>query len=315
MSANPLVTIMIPTYNQAAFLEKAIESALAQDYENLEVVISDDNSVDNTPLLLERYSNNPRVRYSRNEHNLGRVKNYKHLLEDLAIGEWVINLDGDDYFTDTHFIKDAVDLTIRPTGNIVFVQGGHEVKTPAGKLLYTSLPSIEADHKMIDGRDYFLGFHHFSHMATLYRRETAIAIDFYRYDILSTDIESFLRLALHGKVILMKRIAGVWLHHGTNASQRLSIESLEKNMLRITGPAAYAISVSALPERIIRRWKQSKLNGYIFHYLTVYFANKKSIPGYPGHVIKKHPSPYLLKAIPLAFLKGTRKKYGQHPDR
>ena len=54
MKSMALVTVMIPTYNQATLIAKAIDSALAQDYENLEVVVCDDNSTDNTSVVWNR---------------------------------------------------------------------------------------------------------------------------------------------------------------------------------------------------------------------------------------------------------------------
>jgi glycosyltransferase involved in cell wall biosynthesis len=51
----PLVSIVIPVFNQAAYLEQAIESALAQDYRQVEVTVIDDGSTDETPRILERF--------------------------------------------------------------------------------------------------------------------------------------------------------------------------------------------------------------------------------------------------------------------
>ena len=50
----PKVTIMIPTFNQAAFIGEAIGSALAQTYSNLEIIVGDDASTDATPEILAR---------------------------------------------------------------------------------------------------------------------------------------------------------------------------------------------------------------------------------------------------------------------
>lgn len=80
MSEYPLVTIMIPTYNQSAFIVEAVESALMQDYENLEVIVLDDCSDDNTQKLLQAFNSDSRFYYHRNKKNIGRVKNYRKLL-------------------------------------------------------------------------------------------------------------------------------------------------------------------------------------------------------------------------------------------
>ena len=82
----PKVSIIIPTYNQSKYIKKAIQSALNQDYNNLEVVVSDDNSNDNTfeivkPLLLQHIN----LKYFKNPRNIGRVANYNKVLNEYRI--------------------------------------------------------------------------------------------------------------------------------------------------------------------------------------------------------------------------------------
>ncbi len=57
------ITIMIPTYNQAKYISKAIESALSIDYQNLEVIVSDDCSTDNTKEVVSKYLADKRFQY------------------------------------------------------------------------------------------------------------------------------------------------------------------------------------------------------------------------------------------------------------
>jgi len=54
----PLVSIIIPTYNRANYLEKAIESVLKQTYENIEIIVSDNASTDNTMEVMQKYKDN-----------------------------------------------------------------------------------------------------------------------------------------------------------------------------------------------------------------------------------------------------------------
>jgi len=70
---------MIPTFNQANYIEKAIESALKQDYENTEIIVSDDASNDNTETAIQKYQNINNLYYHRNSVRLGRVKNYYNI--------------------------------------------------------------------------------------------------------------------------------------------------------------------------------------------------------------------------------------------
>lgn len=308
MMEHPLVSIMIPTYNQSQTIEKAIDSALAQDYPNLEIIVGDDHSSDQTLETLKKYSSYENVKVHQNEQNVGRVRNYKYLLENVVTGEWVLNLDGDDYLTDKKFISDSITLISKQTDNIVFLQGGHAVVSSAGTVLYEDLPQMEESFKVVPGTEYFLNFHHFSHLATLFKRSIAAQLDFYRYDILSSDIESFLRLAMHGHVILYRKVVGAWVQHTTNASKKLTVDAIKRNMARFNEPAAYAISLKKVPERQILKWKRHKLYSYLLHYLRIYFTAPRLIPGFLRYVCREHASPIMILLIPYAFIKSKLSK-------
>ena len=62
--SNPLVSVIVPTFNRAYCLEKTLDSVLAQTYTNVEVVVIDDGSTDDTYKLFEgQYANDPRIKY------------------------------------------------------------------------------------------------------------------------------------------------------------------------------------------------------------------------------------------------------------
>ena len=126
---HPLVTVMIPTFNQADFVGEAIESAARQDYPNLEVVICDDASTDGTQAVAERFAGDVNIRYYRNTNNIGRVANYRRLLYELANGAWVINLDGDDCFLDRHYIRRAMSIALSDSRNCAGIQQGRKGET------------------------------------------------------------------------------------------------------------------------------------------------------------------------------------------
>lgn len=93
----PKVTIGIPTYNRAARLEKAVRSALAQDYANIEVLISDNASSDGTQALCESLAAlDPRIRYLWQQRNCGPTANFERTLTE-AKGEMFMWLADDDY--------------------------------------------------------------------------------------------------------------------------------------------------------------------------------------------------------------------------
>lgn len=98
MQENPLVTVYIPTYNRLNLLRRAVESALNQDYENIELIVVDDGSSDGTvEYLKELSSKESRVRYFVNEKNSGACVSRNRAIFS-ANGEFITGLDDDDYF-------------------------------------------------------------------------------------------------------------------------------------------------------------------------------------------------------------------------
>ena len=89
MSKNEhLVSIGMPVYNSEQHIRQALDSVIAQDYENFELIISDNASADGTQkICLDYVARDKRIRYYRNERNMGIAWNMNRLLE-LASGEY-----------------------------------------------------------------------------------------------------------------------------------------------------------------------------------------------------------------------------------
>ena len=88
MSA-PAVSVLVPVYNGEPFLAECLESILAQDYGDYELIISDDGSTDGSAALIERYAGrDPRIRWWRNPRNLGIGANWNACLR-AARGQYV----------------------------------------------------------------------------------------------------------------------------------------------------------------------------------------------------------------------------------
>lgn len=251
-SAAPAVTILIPTYNQDTYLDRAISSALMQDFGEMEVIVIDDASSDHTESICQKWLNNPRFKYFRNTKNLGRIKNYQHALRDLACGDWVLMLDGDDYLSDAGFIKAAWQSAQRHADQgVLFIQAGHRVQyTDHSRPNVDILPAIGTDEAIIYPGQYpkFVfetGF--FTHLGILFNRDAAIKNGCYIANISSTDMESFLRLSLQGPVILLNKIAGCWTQHGNNASSNVPVNEIAANVRIFREIADLAIREGLIP--------------------------------------------------------------------
>lgn len=92
----PLVSILIPTYNGARYLKHTLRSAREQTHKNIEIIVGDDRSTDATPAILaEAAASDPRIRVVRHPENLGSWRHPRALL-DLAQGTFVKFLFHDD---------------------------------------------------------------------------------------------------------------------------------------------------------------------------------------------------------------------------
>ena len=75
---NPLVSIMIPTYNRPVMFEKTLKSALAQTYPNVEILVNDNSTNDDTENLIQKYLGDKRLRYFRNYKAKSKEENFIH---------------------------------------------------------------------------------------------------------------------------------------------------------------------------------------------------------------------------------------------
>ena len=110
MSEKPVITVIIPVYNSEKYIVEALDSILASDYANIEVVCVDDGSKDSSLEILKNYaSKDKRVRvYSQSNAGACAARNYAI---SLSRGELILPVDSDNKITST-FISRAVDVMI-----------------------------------------------------------------------------------------------------------------------------------------------------------------------------------------------------------
>lgn len=99
---NIMVSVVIPSYSRNLTLERAIESVLAQTYQNIEIIVVDDNPSDSewrasTEKIMKKYANEPKIVYIQNEKNLGGSGARNEGIK-MAKGEYIAFLDDDDEY-------------------------------------------------------------------------------------------------------------------------------------------------------------------------------------------------------------------------
>lgn len=85
---NPLVSIMIPTYNRPLLFEKSLQSAIVQTYKNIEILVNDNSTNEDTEFLMQKYLSNNKVKYFRNKEAKCKEDNFSPF-EKLARGEYL----------------------------------------------------------------------------------------------------------------------------------------------------------------------------------------------------------------------------------
>jgi glycosyltransferase involved in cell wall biosynthesis len=118
---SPLVSVIMPTYNAAAFVAETIESVLAQTYEPIELVVVDDASDDATPEIVERYAQRypDRIRFRRGTERLGPCRRRNDAI-DLAEGSLIAWLDHDDLWEPDKTAREVDVLEARPEVGLVY---------------------------------------------------------------------------------------------------------------------------------------------------------------------------------------------------
>lgn len=122
-----LVTIYIPTFNRLNLLKRAINSALNQSYKNIEVIVVDDCSTDDTHEFLKEISEKDnRVRYFIKEKNSGACSSRNIAIKN-AKGYFITGLDDDDYFTSDR-IQSFINCWANKKNNTVALSSLYAVK-------------------------------------------------------------------------------------------------------------------------------------------------------------------------------------------
>ena len=127
----PKVSIVIPVYNGEKYLKYAIESALAQTYQNLEIIVVDDGSTDGTEQIAKKYEG--KIRYFKKEN--GGVSSALNLGIEKMTGEYFSWLSHDDEYYPDKIAKEIAALTLLDNKNTI-IYSNYAMMTARGKVYY-----------------------------------------------------------------------------------------------------------------------------------------------------------------------------------
>ena len=311
----PKVTIAIPTYNRGLYISQAIESALAQDYPNLEVIVSDNASNDNTLELVQKYRLDERFIFYRKQSNVGSQKNWEKLLYEYATGEWILFLGSDDYIIDKSFISKAIDLTTK-SSNCVFCFSNIRLAYEADKRFVDraimDLPGLT------QGTWYFWEYKKSSMIhivGMLFNRNKAIEVEAFKLDAIGGEIELISKLLLLGDVGFINTIAVAYRIHDNGDSYTASFDRLYRHYQCYKNVFEFGVNLHPDLHSKLVKWKKERIQGFFktafYNFLTEnkYLAFKfllRSSKDYPKEILPLFLQIKLLIAILIGFFFSER---------
>lgn len=158
---NDLVSIIMPSYNTAKYIEDSVKSVINQTYTKWELIIVDDCSTDDTDLIIKPYLEDKRIKYLKNEKNSGAAVSRNYALRE-AQGKWIAFLDSDDLW---HPEKLEQQIAFMEENGYKFTYTDYKIQLNGEWLPYTYYgPNVVNKRKMKD-------YCYFSTITVMYDRE------------------------------------------------------------------------------------------------------------------------------------------------
>ncbi len=192
MSKNPLVSILVPSYNHSKYIKKCIDSIVNQNYDNYELIVIDDGSTDNSPEILSELQKKYGF-YLEFNKNQGLVKTLNRGLKEIAKGKYFAICASDDFWLPNKLILQVKFLEKNP--NYAMVYGKVKVIDENDNFLKVK---TEYANRNLKGGDIFkelllLEFH--PPVNCLYRCNIVREIGFFKENIWAEDFDMNLRIA------------------------------------------------------------------------------------------------------------------------
>lgn len=231
----PLVTIGMPIFNGGRYLKEALEAALSQTYPNLEIIISDNGSTDDTEEVCRAYATrHPSVRYIRQPVNLGMNGNFNFLVE-AAKGKYFCWLAADDGMAE-NYVETLVDcLESHPD----WVVAGTDIRIidSAGQFVrIDEIPALRPERVAREWpsvrREFYRYYldKRFHLLYGLYRKDALRGIDIQAFGLLreiaGTEIPFLAQVSARGKAVCLAQPLKVFRVHEDSAYASLNKSGL-----------------------------------------------------------------------------------------
>lgn len=258
MAANPKISVCITVYNREKYIAQCIESVLAQDYENIEIIISDNCSTDGTVEIIKGFLSDKRIKFCQNDFNLGMYRNTE-IAMNYATGDYIAFLSSDDYWCDKTYLSQAADK-ICNFDNILAFCGGKKVLDEQSKTLQDLSDDTDA---VFDGVEVFLkgldAWPPFELGAMIIDTQLFKSIlNNNKHHSPGDDVYLFWLLCLQGKLYVLRKPFLVFRNHDGNMCRWKSLDDFINRILcnAVVPIKAYEVGVkkNMFPKQVLDKW-------------------------------------------------------------
>jgi len=214
----PKVSVIMPNFNHAPYLKQRMDSILAQDYPDFEVILLDDASTDNSVELLKQYSNHPQVKaLIVNETNSGNTFAQWHRGIQQATGDYIWIAESDDVAEPT--LLSRLVQALKQKDAVLAFCNSQWMDSEGNPIPRHQDSRWKRDFSMAGGdfiKQYLLGYNTICNAsAVLFRREMLPAVDWYQIQQLnaSGDRLFWIQLALQGRVAYVAQTLNHFRQH------------------------------------------------------------------------------------------------------
>jgi GT2 family glycosyltransferase len=214
-AVNPVVSIIMPTYNRANMIGMAIDSVLKQTFKDWELLIIDNESTDNTKDIVEKFlASDKRIKYHNVKKNLIiGIASYLNYGIDISTGKYIARLDDDDEWCDPNKLEKQVNF-LEENEDYVIVGGGAIMVNGNRKEMFKFFKR-ETDSEI---RNNALYANPFWHNTVLFRKDAAIIVGCYKQTRFVEDWDLWLKLGKVGKLYNFKEYFALYMNAGQNRS-------------------------------------------------------------------------------------------------
>lgn len=227
------ITIGILTYNHEKFIAKCLHSVLALKYDNLEIIVSDDCSKDNTYQIVQdivaHAQSSHHIILNRNEVNLGLASNFNKTFGELATGDFLVTLGGDDAIKDDYLAE--VLAVFEKDSQIMMVDVNADIIDENGKITRKAT-DLEYDQKL-SGLENYLALESVPSFAPgrMIRKELLSYFSPISHQCPTEDSVLVVRSLLLGKHCRLNKSSILYRRHSSNVSTAENLRKLSNHRI------------------------------------------------------------------------------------